>query len=78
MIFSRIFRLLGNFQNIEHVFVVGVGGAVPHYTDAKKHARLGDVFVSHGHGPQSTAAYIYANDVLVDRDSRVVTGFSVR
>ncbi|PAV83065.1 hypothetical protein WR25_02594 isoform A [Diploscapter pachys] len=71
-------RLLGNFQNIEHVFVVGVGGAVPHYTDAKKHARLGDVFVSHGHGPQSIAAYIYANDVLVDRDSKVVTGFSVR
>ncbi|KAK6030741.1 hypothetical protein OSTOST_03115, partial [Ostertagia ostertagi] len=33
-------RLLGNFQNIEHVFVVGVGGAVPHFTDAKRHARL--------------------------------------
>ena len=35
------FRRLGNFQNIEHVFVVGVGGAVPHFTDAKRHARLG-------------------------------------
>uniref|UniRef100_A0A1I7XAW4 PNP_UDP_1 domain-containing protein n=1 Tax=Heterorhabditis bacteriophora TaxID=37862 RepID=A0A1I7XAW4_HETBA len=36
-----ILLLLGNFQRIEHVLVVGVGGAVPHYTDARLHARLG-------------------------------------
>ncbi|KIH64083.1 hypothetical protein ANCDUO_05610, partial [Ancylostoma duodenale] len=42
-------RLLGNFQNIEHVFVVGVGGAVPHFTDAKRHARLGSFIHIYSH-----------------------------
>lgn len=31
---------------MEYVFLVGVGGGVPHYTDYKKHVRLGDVVVS--------------------------------
>jgi len=39
-------RLLGTFQNIEHVFVVGCAGSVPHFTDFYKHGRLGDVVVS--------------------------------
>ncbi|XP_045494382.1 uncharacterized protein LOC123693364 isoform X1 [Colias croceus] len=39
-------RLLGIFQKVEYVFLVGVGGGVPHYTDYKKHVRLGDVVVS--------------------------------
>lgn len=39
-------RLLGIFQHVEYVFVVGTGGAVPHYTDAQKHVRLGDIVVS--------------------------------
>ncbi|XP_076092610.1 uncharacterized protein LOC143064006 isoform X2 [Mytilus galloprovincialis] len=39
-------RLLGSFQNIEHVFVVGVSGGVPHYTDYYKHVRLGDIVMS--------------------------------
>lgn len=39
-------RLLGCFQQIEHVLMVGVGGAVPHYTDHARHVRLGDVVVS--------------------------------
>ncbi|RWS06121.1 uncharacterized protein B4U79_04925 [Dinothrombium tinctorium] len=39
-------RLLGSFQRVEYVFMVGVGGGVPHYTDFKKHVRLGDVVVS--------------------------------
>lgn len=34
-------RLLGNFQHIEHVIVVGCGGGVAHYTDAQRHVRLG-------------------------------------
>ncbi|CAB3402429.1 unnamed protein product [Caenorhabditis bovis] len=67
-------RLLGNFQNIEHVFIVGVGGAVPHFTDASLHARLGDVIVSASrpHG------YVYAHDLLLDRKTDNVTGFAVR
>ncbi|UXI18615.1 COP9 signalosome complex subunit 5-like [Sarcoptes scabiei] len=39
-------RLLGTFQHVEYVFLVGIGGGVPHYTDYKKHVRLGDVVVS--------------------------------
>ncbi|XP_017482390.1 PREDICTED: uncharacterized protein LOC108371348 isoform X3 [Rhagoletis zephyria] len=40
-------RLLGTFQKVDYVFVVGVAGGVPHYTDYKKHVRLGDVVVSY-------------------------------
>lgn len=29
------------------MILVGVGGGVPHYTDYKKHVRLGDVVISH-------------------------------
>jgi len=39
-------RLLGTFQGVEQVFLVGVGGAVPHYTDFERHVRLGDVVMS--------------------------------
>ncbi|XP_073943183.1 uncharacterized protein isoform X3 [Choristoneura fumiferana] len=39
-------RLLGIFQKVEYVFLVGVGGGVPHYTDFAQHVRLGDVVVS--------------------------------
>ncbi|CAH2105714.1 unnamed protein product [Euphydryas editha] len=39
-------RLLGIFQKVDYVFLVGVGGGVPHYTDYAKHVRLGDVVVS--------------------------------
>ncbi|PIO60889.1 hypothetical protein TELCIR_17603 [Teladorsagia circumcincta] len=67
-------RLLGNFQNIEHVFVVGVGGAVPHFTDAKRHARLGDVVVS----ASRPDAYIYCHDLIIDRKTEVFSGFAVR
>uniref|UniRef100_A0A158P634 PNP_UDP_1 domain-containing protein n=1 Tax=Angiostrongylus cantonensis TaxID=6313 RepID=A0A158P634_ANGCA len=67
-------RLLGNFQNIEHVFVVGVGGAVPHFTDAKRHARLGDVVIS----ASKPDAYIYAPDLMIDRKTEAFSGFFVR
>merc|ERR1719367_983825 len=43
---STTTRLLGTFQGVEHVFIVGVGGAVPHYTDFDRHVRLGDVVIS--------------------------------
>ncbi|CAI2349148.1 unnamed protein product [Caenorhabditis sp. 36 PRJEB53466] len=64
-------RLLGNFQNIEHVFIVGVGGAVPHFTDASLHARLGDVIVSASHPHQ----YVYAHDLFINKLNDQVTGF---
>lgn len=34
------------FPQVEYVFLVGVGGGVPHYTDYERHVRLGDVVVS--------------------------------
>lgn len=39
-------RLLGTFQKVDYVFIVGVAGGVPHYTDFKKHVRLGDVVIA--------------------------------
>ncbi|VDP86022.1 unnamed protein product [Echinostoma caproni] len=39
-------RLLGAFQAVQHVFLVGVGGSVPHVYEFEKHSRLGDVVVS--------------------------------
>ncbi|KAK2159516.1 hypothetical protein LSH36_151g00044 [Paralvinella palmiformis] len=39
-------RLLGTFGDVEHVFLVGCAGGVPHYTNYHKHVRLGDVIVA--------------------------------
>ncbi|KAK9504610.1 hypothetical protein O3M35_010908 [Rhynocoris fuscipes] len=55
-------RLLGTFQKVDYVFIVGVGGGVPHYTDYTKHVRLGDVIVSSGL-PPNNAAYTYCENV---------------
>lgn len=43
---NTITRLLGVFSRVEHVLLVGIGGAVPHFSDFDKHVRLGDVVVS--------------------------------
>lgn len=39
-------RLLGTFQKVDYVFIVGLAGGIPHYTDYKKHVRLGDVVIA--------------------------------
>jgi hypothetical protein len=46
-------RLLGTFQKVDFVFLVGVAGGIPHYTDFKKHVRLGDVVISCMDGQQT-------------------------
>jgi nucleoside phosphorylase len=43
---STTTRLLGAFQEVKHVFIVGVGGSVPHVYEFDKHSRLGDIVVS--------------------------------
>ncbi|XP_043192523.1 uncharacterized protein LOC122365404 isoform X3 [Amphibalanus amphitrite] len=53
---SSTTRLLGCFQGVEYVFLVGVGGGVPHYTDYSKHVRLGDVVVA---APTPGQRFIY-------------------
>lgn len=39
-------RLLGAFQQLEYIFLVGCSGGVVNYTDFSSHVRLGDVVVS--------------------------------
>ncbi|KAI1713008.1 hypothetical protein Ddc_12100 [Ditylenchus destructor] len=67
-------RLLGSFQHVEHVIIVGVGGGVPHYTDPNLHVRLGDVVVSHSEGGKP--AYVYAHNFVVNRKSEQIEGFA--
>ncbi|ESO90699.1 hypothetical protein LOTGIDRAFT_163977 [Lottia gigantea] len=43
---DTINKLHKNFGGIQHVLMVGVGGAVPSYSDYQQHVRLGDVVVS--------------------------------
>lgn len=45
-------RLLGIFQRVDHVILVGCAGGVPHYSDFTKHPRRGDIIVSY---PESQA-----------------------
>ncbi|CAL8117375.1 unnamed protein product [Orchesella dallaii] len=49
-------RLLGTFQKVDYVFLIGVGGGVPHFTDYNKHVRLGDVVVS---APTDSQKFVY-------------------
>jgi nucleoside phosphorylase len=52
-------RLLGIFQKIDHIILVGCAGGVPHYTDYTKHPRRGDIVISY---PQSEENdFVYAH-----------------
>jgi nucleoside phosphorylase len=57
-------RLLGTFGEIEHVFLVGCAGGVPHYTDFYKHVRLGDVILA----TPNPKGYMYIFCEKVDHD----------
>lgn len=64
-------HLLGTFQRVEHVFLVGLGGGVPHFTDYHQHVRLGDVVVS-SPPPNPSAVgkpYIYLHCEKVEKSS---------
>lgn len=72
-------RLLGTFQKVDYVFIVGVAGGIPHYTDYKKHVRLGDVVISSveqnrpnltngdAHKAEKPCCYVYSNGEDVKR-----------
>ncbi|XP_048779756.2 uncharacterized protein LOC125683076 isoform X2 [Ostrea edulis] len=62
-------RLLGTFQNIEHVFVVGIAGGVPHYTNYYKHVRLGDIVVSCCN--DRGYFYYHVDKILQDKDGNI-------
>ncbi|CAF0887766.1 unnamed protein product [Rotaria sordida] len=44
---STTTRLLGTFQYVQHVFIIGCAGGIPHYTDVNKHIRRGDIIVGY-------------------------------
>lgn len=76
-------RLLGSFQHIDHVIIVGVGGGVPHFTDSAHHVRLGDVVVSHSatfddlqESNRSGSSYVYAHNYIMNRKTEQVEGFA--
>ncbi|XP_076391918.1 uncharacterized protein LOC100878833 isoform X4 [Megachile rotundata] len=52
-------RLLGTFQKVDFVFLTGIGGGVPHYTDYNKHVRLGDVVISYPAPLNKKYIYVY-------------------
>ncbi|XP_071643870.1 uncharacterized protein [Temnothorax longispinosus] len=59
-------RLLGTFQKVDFVFLVGVGGGVPHYTDYNKHVRLGDVVISHPTPLNKQYTYVYCESAKMN------------
>lgn len=54
----------GTFQKVEHVFICGVGGGIPHYTNYDKHVKLGDVVVSHYGNSQKYGNQYYINKTI--------------
>ncbi|XP_055948172.1 uncharacterized protein LOC129981370 isoform X3 [Argiope bruennichi] len=56
---STTTRLLGSFPRVDYVFLVGVGGGVPHCYDYTKHVRLGDVVISTPPDNQHSYVYLY-------------------
>ncbi|XP_072755545.1 uncharacterized protein [Anoplolepis gracilipes] len=61
-------RLLGTFQKVDFVFLVGVGGGVPHYTDYNKHVRLGDVVISHPTPYNNKYTYVYCENAKMSEN----------
>ena len=56
----------GTFGDVEYVFLVGVSGSVPHYTDFYKHCRLGDVVMA---TPNDKGfLYIFCDKIVHDID----------
>lgn len=51
---------------------MGVGGGVPHYADANRHVRLGDVVVSISQEP-TEPAYVYCDSVQRNRVTKEVS-----
>jgi len=66
---STTTRLLGTFQAVEFVILVGVGGGIPHYTDYSRHVRLGDVVVS-SPTPTNKAIYTYC-ELTPSKDEQI-------
>ncbi|KAL8608000.1 hypothetical protein ACOMHN_023816 [Nucella lapillus] len=66
---STTTRLLGSFQNIEHVFIVGVAGGVPQFADYYRHPRLGDIIFSLC--DKKGYIYYHCDKILQDKDGSI-------
>ncbi|XP_076223061.1 uncharacterized protein LOC116435068 isoform X2 [Nomia melanderi] len=62
-------RLLGTFQKVDFVFLIGIGGGVPHYTDYNKHVRLGDVVISHPTPLNKKYIYVYCESAKMNENA---------
>lgn len=63
------FFSIGTFQKIEHVFVVGAAGGVPHYTNFYKHVRLGDIVISRCN--DKTYFCFHVDKILQDKEGNI-------
>ncbi|XP_061942652.1 uncharacterized protein LOC108000254 isoform X4 [Apis cerana] len=61
-------RLLGTFQKVDFVFLIGIGGGVPHYTDYNKHVRLGDVVISYPTPLNNKYIYVYCESAKTNEN----------
>lgn len=68
IIYSYLSIIIGTFQKVDFVFLVGVGGGVPHYTDYNKHVRLGDVVISHPTPLNKKYTYIYCESAKMNEN----------
>lgn len=66
--FAPAFMYTGTFQKVDFVFLVGVGGGVPHYTDYNKHVRLGDVVISHPTPYNNKYTYVYCESAKMSEN----------
>lgn len=48
------------------MFLIGIGGGVPHYTDYNKHVRLGDVVISHPTPLNKKYIYVYCESAKIN------------
>ncbi|KMQ92138.1 hypothetical protein RF55_7917 [Lasius niger] len=62
------YTTVGTFQKVDFVFLVGVGGGVPHYTDYNKHVRLGDVVISHPTPYNNKYTYVYCESAKMNEN----------
>uniref|UniRef100_A0A0N5A2I6 PNP_UDP_1 domain-containing protein n=1 Tax=Parastrongyloides trichosuri TaxID=131310 RepID=A0A0N5A2I6_PARTI len=77
-------RLLGNYQNVEHVIILGSGGAVTNFSNIFNSnvdsIKLGDVVVANSKkfSDTNSPSYVYANSYTLNRDTDEVIGYNNR
>ncbi|XP_003377910.1 hypothetical protein Tsp_02128 [Trichinella spiralis] len=65
-------------DEIEHVFIVGVGGRVTGYSEKGKMANLGDVVVASSTNDESPFSYIVCHSLQRNRESNAVECYGVK